>query len=93
MKSHKSVVVIGDISALPDSYASEIKLRAIRGEPVAHVSLGFLCHSGQGVSRDYINAIDCYENSAEQGLLENPLRLGPLHDVGKNISFACLIKS
>jgi TPR repeat protein len=96
MKSHQFVSVksllifacfmVGDIFASPNSYVDEIKSRAIRGEPAAQFSLGFLYHSGQGVSRDIVEAIDWYEKSAEQGFLEAQLRLGSLYDFGKEIS-------
>lgn len=96
MKSHKLItakgllflacLLMGNISASSDPYINEVKSRAIQGEPAAQFSMGFLYHSGQGVSRDIVEALAWYRKSAEQGFLEAQLRLGSLYDFGKEVS-------
>lgn len=83
------MVLIGILSghslSSTGSYTENLIAEAEAGDATAQFSLGFMFHSGQGISKNIDKAVQWYAQAAEQGLTEAQFRMGVLNDYGKEI--------
>jgi TPR repeat protein len=61
------------------------RLDAERGEAVAQYYLGLRYFVGNGVSKDFVQAVTWFRNAAEQGLADAQFFLGGMYDMGTGV--------
>jgi TPR repeat protein len=62
-----------------------IRQAAEKGNPRAQAILGAMYYDGEGVARDYRQALNWYRKAAEQGFAEAQYNLGFMYYMGKGV--------
>ena len=62
------------------------KLKAEQGDAIAQHNLGVMYADGEGVTKDYIEAVKWYRKAAEQGLAEAKYNLGLMYAKGNGVT-------
>jgi TPR repeat protein len=58
---------------------------AMKGDASAQANLGYMYENGQGVPRDYQQAVMWYRKSAQQGHAKGQLNLGYMYEMGQGV--------
>ena len=69
----------------PEPYSPEMVKRAEAGDAVAQGRLGYFYYYGEGVAKDYKEAVKWWTKSAEQGVEEAQYNLGVCYDKGRGV--------
>ena len=78
-----TVLLLSTVTLAEDKPATpeKIKAAAESGDRNAQYQLGNMYGSGQGVSKDYVEAAKWYRKAAEQGVAKAQLGLGVMYDI------------
>lgn len=72
-------------AALPAADLDELHQRAEQGNAMAQTELGYRYHVGEGVERDYTEAVNWYRRAAEQGQPDAQYNLGVAYAFGQGV--------
>ena len=74
------------LSAQTNQIILELKANAEKGDAKAQYNLGVCYHEGQGVTKDYVEAVKWFRKAAEQGLADAQYALGAQYRTGIGVS-------
>ena len=82
-------VILGLLAGCSDSPKNTFegyKAWAERGDPVAQYNLGFCYRNGEGVAKDFVQAVSWYRKAAEHGDAEAQFNLGNCYANGEGVA-------
>jgi hypothetical protein len=74
------------LSAQTNQSVQELKVNAEKGDAKAQYTLGLCYHEGQGVTKDYSEAVKWFRKAAEQGFADAQFTLGSEYRKGEGVS-------
>ena len=74
------------LSAQTNQIIQELKANAEKGNAKAQYNLGICYHEGQGVAKDYVQAVNWFRKAAEQGFAAAQFALGSEYRKGEGVS-------
>ncbi len=69
-----------------EEFASRVRPLAEQGDAEVQFRLGFMYAKGQGVARDYSQAVEWFRKAAEQGLTKAQYNLGVMYHGGQGVA-------
>lgn len=80
------VLVVGLVAQALADNVTAVRSLAEQGDAKAQFALGTMYRDGQGVAKDYAEALRWWRSAAEQGLLDAKLALGNIYAGGSGIA-------
>jgi hypothetical protein len=72
--------------AWADQHATAVRMLAEQGDAKAQFALGTMYRDGQGVDRDYAEALRWWRKAAEQGVVDAQYALGNIYSGGTGVA-------